>query len=151
MISSSHGKPAVAFTAGRPNILGCPGDGRCLSTFQTITTLPAGYTETNTCSQIHLALSEKFLYAPNQGHNSIAGFSVNIFSGGLPASGHVSTAAVPSVRKLDPEGRFLFSAGEQSGRLASNRINGDSGELTPLETSTVGQRPLSVLVTCLGG
>jgi hypothetical protein len=29
MISSSHGKPAVAFTPGRLNILGRPGDGRC--------------------------------------------------------------------------------------------------------------------------
>jgi hypothetical protein len=29
MISSSHGKPAVALTPGRPKILGRPGDGRC--------------------------------------------------------------------------------------------------------------------------
>jgi 6-phosphogluconolactonase len=35
------------------------------SAFQTITTLPAGYTERNTCSQIQIAPSGKFLYAPN--------------------------------------------------------------------------------------
>jgi 6-phosphogluconolactonase len=122
-----------------------------LSAFQTITTLPAGYTERNTCSQIQIASSGKFLYAPNRGHNSIAGFSVDHSTGRLTAIGHVSTEAVPSAFSLDPEGKFLFAAGSQSGRLASYRINGDTGELTPLETYSVGQRPMWVLMTRLGG
>jgi 6-phosphogluconolactonase len=122
-----------------------------LSAFQTITTLPAGYTERNTCSQIQISASGKFLYAPNRGHNSIAGFSVDPSTGRLTAIGHVSTEPVPGAFSLDPEGTFLFAAGNQSGRLASYRINGDTGELTPLETYAVGQRPMWVLMTRLGG
>jgi 6-phosphogluconolactonase len=122
-----------------------------LSAFQTITTLPAGYTERNTCSQIQISSSGKFLYAPNRGHNSIAGFSVDPSTGRLTAIGQVSTEPVPSAFSLDPEGKFLFAAGSQSGRLASYRINGDTGELTPLETYSVGQRPMWVLMTSLGG
>ena len=122
-----------------------------LSAFQTITTLPDGYTGRNTCSQIQMSSSGKFLYVPNRGHNSIAGFSVDPSTGRLTAIGQVSTEAVPSAFSLDPEGKFVFAAGSASGRLASYRINGDTGELTPLETYPVGNRPIGVLVTSLGG
>jgi len=121
-----------------------------LSAFQTITTLPDGYTGRNTCSQIQITSSGKFLYVPNRGHNSVAGFSVGASSGRLTAIGQVSTEAVPSAFSLDPEGKFLFAAGSESGRLASYRINGDTGKLTPLETYSVGKRPMWVLVTSFG-
>ena len=121
-----------------------------LTAFQTITTLPEGYTGRNTCSQIQVSASGKFLYVPNRGHNSIAGFSVDASNGRLTAIGQVSTEAVPNAFSMDPEGKFIFAAGAASGRLASYRINGDTGELTPLETYSVGQRPAGVLVTSLG-
>ena len=120
-----------------------------LSAFQTITTLPDGHTGRNTCSMIQIASSGKFLYAPNRGHNNIAAFSVDA-TGQLTSIGQVSTEVVPSAFSLDPEGRFLFAAGSESGRLASYRITGDTGELTPLETYSVGKRPMSVLITSLG-
>ena len=122
-----------------------------LSAFQTIPTLPEGFSGRNTCSQIQITPSGKFLYAPNRGHNSIAGFSVDASSGRMMAIGRVSTEAVPSAFSLDPEGNFLFAAGSESGRLASYRINGDTGELTPLETYSGGKRPMGVLITNLGG
>ena len=122
-----------------------------LSAFQTITTLPAGYTERNTCSQIQITPSGQFLYAPNRGHNSIAGFAVDGASGRLTAIGHVATEAVPSAFSLDPAGHFLFAAGSASNRLASYRVNSETGALTPLETYAVGKRPMWVLMTRLGG
>jgi len=122
-----------------------------LSAFQTITTLPDGHTERNTCSQIQISSSGKFLYVPNRGHNSIAGFSVDASSGRLTAIGQVPTEAVPSAFSLDPEGKFVFVAGSASGRLASYTINSDTGGLTPIETLPVGQWPMGVLVTNLGG
>ena len=121
-----------------------------LSAFQTITTLPDGFAERNTCSQIQISPSGKFLYVPNRGHNSIAGFSVDSSTGTLTAIGQVPTEAVPSAFSLDPEGKFVFAAGSASGRLASYRVNGDTGGLTPLQTYSVGQRPMWVLVTRLG-
>ena len=38
----------------------------------------------------------------------------------------------------------------ESGRLASYRINGETGALTPLATYDVGRRPMSVLAIRLG-
>jgi 6-phosphogluconolactonase len=118
-----------------------------LSAVQTVTTLPGGYTARNTCSQIHLTASGRYLYVGNRGHNSIAGFAVDAGTGQLTSVGHVPTEAVPSAFGLDPAGHFLFAAGTASGRLASYRINGETGVLTPLTTYAVGQRPAAVLAT----
>ena len=114
-----------------------------LSAVQTITTLPSGYTARNTCSQIHLTPSGRFLYVANRGHNSIAGFAVDA-AGRLTPAGHVSTEPVPSNFVLDPTGHFAFAAGSESGRLASYRINSETGALTALETYAVGRRPMGL-------
>src|SRR5215471_10632320 len=79
-----------------------------LSAFQTISTLPDGYTGRNTCSQIQLTPSGHFLYVPNRGHNSIAGFAVAP-DGRLTALGRVATEAVPSAFSLDPAGKFVYA------------------------------------------
>jgi len=117
---------------------------------QTVTTLPDGYSARNTCSQIHLTASAQFLYVANRGHNSIAGFVVDAATGHLTAIRQTSTEPVPSAFCLDPADRFLFAAGSASGRLASYRINSETGALTPLATYAVGQRPQAVLATRLG-
>jgi 6-phosphogluconolactonase len=121
-----------------------------LSAVQTVTTLPDGYTARNTCSQIHLTASGKFLYVANRGHNSIAGFAVDASTGHLTPLGHVATEAVPSAFSLDPAGTFVFAAGTVTGQLASYRISAETGLLTPLATQAVGQRPSAVLTTRLG-
>ena len=122
-----------------------------LSLFQTMTTLPEGYTERNTCSQIQVSASGRFLYAPNRGHNSIACFSVNTSTGQLTATGRVASEPIPNALCLDPQDKFLFSAGQESGRMASFSVNQDSGELTPLETYPLGNRPAWVSITELPG
>jgi len=83
-------------------------------------------------------------------YNSIAGFSVDASSGRLTAIGRVETEAVPSAFSLDPEAKFLYAAGSETGVLASYGINGGTGELTPLETYSVGKRPMDVLITDQG-
>jgi 6-phosphogluconolactonase len=120
-----------------------------LAAVQTITTLPGGFTARNTCSQIHLTPSAGFLYVANRGHNSVAGFSVDA-AGRLNLVGHASTEPVPSAFCLDPAGHFVFAAGSASGRLASYRIDNETGALTPLATYEVGRRPQAVLATALG-
>ncbi len=121
-----------------------------LSAFQTISTLPEGHTERNTCSQIQMTPAGDFLYVPNRGHNSIAGFAVDAQTGTLTAAGRVPTEAVPSAFSLDPQGKFVFAAGSATARLAAYAINTQSGQLTPLATYDAGQRPMWVLTTTLG-
>jgi 6-phosphogluconolactonase len=123
-----------------------------LSSVQTTSTLPAGHSERSTCSQIHLTPSGRFLYVGNRAvdGSGIAAFSVDPETGHLTAAGHSPTEAVPSAFCLDPAGHFLFAAGTASGRLASYRINEQSGALTPLALEEVGHRPAAVLATRIG-
>jgi 6-phosphogluconolactonase len=114
---------------------------------QTVSTLPPGFSARNSCAEIRITPSGRFLYASNRGHNSIAGFRVAESTGELTSLGQTATDAVPRAFSLDPAGQFLFAAGQESGRLAAYRINQETGTLEPLETYSVGARPIWVLIT----
>jgi 6-phosphogluconolactonase len=122
-----------------------------LSAFQTVSTLPEDFNGSNSCAQIRMTPSGQFLYAPNRGHNSIAGFSVDAVSGELTPLGHTPTEPVPRAFNIDPTGNFLYAAGLESGRLTAYRIDQTTGTLAHLETYTVGTRPMWVLITELSG
>ena len=91
------------------------------------------------------------MYAPNRGHNSIAGFSVDPSTGTLSAAGHAATQAVPRGFSLDPQGKFVYAAGLETGNLTSYMIDQTTGELTPSEIYPLGNRPMWVLITELEG
>ena len=118
-----------------------------LAPFQTVSTLPEDYNGQNSCSQIQIAPSGKFLYAPNRGHNSIACFSVDASDGRLTPIGQFPTQAVPRAFSLDPRGNFLYAAGLESGRLACYRVDTSTGGLEPLEVIPLGKAPMWVLIT----
>lgn len=122
-----------------------------LTAMQTVSTLPAGYTGQNSCAQIRIAPSGKFLYAPNRGHNSIACFTVDATSGLLTPNGHAASEPVPRAFNLDPAGNFLYAAGLESGRLAAYRIDANTGALHPLKLYPLGRRPMWVLLLNLPG
>src|SRR5437667_5207981 len=121
-----------------------------LSVVATTPSLPGGATVRNTCSQIYLTPSARFLYVGNRGHNSIAGFAVDSATGRLTPAGHAPTEAVPTAFGLDSTGTFLFAAGTASGRLASYRVDGATGALAPLDIYTVGRRPAAAPALPLG-
>lgn len=120
-----------------------------LSPLQRISTLPDGYDQPNTCSQIQMTPSGRFLYAPNRGHNSVASFTVDATTGRLSATGRVAAEPVPRAFNVDPDGRFVYATGLDSGRIASYAIDQATGALTPLETYEGGNRPMWVLLTRL--
>jgi 6-phosphogluconolactonase len=122
-----------------------------LSAVQRVGTLPDGFSGRNTCSQIHLTPSARFLYVGNRGHNSIAGFAVDPATGRLRPLEHAPTEAVPSAFGLDTGGDCLFAAGTATGKLASYRIDAATGALAPLAVIDVGRRPAAVLATRLSG
>ncbi|MCY3544076.1 MAG: beta-propeller fold lactonase family protein [Chloroflexi bacterium] len=120
-------------------------DAGTLSAFQTTSTLPDGYEGQNSCSQIQIAPSGEFLYAPNRGHNSIACFSVDAHSGALTPIGHAASEAVPRAFSIDPTGQYLYAAGLDTGKLAAYRIE-DDGTLARIATYDVGEGPMWVLL-----
>lgn len=121
-----------------------PANGQ-LTPFQTLSTLPEGFQERNSCSQIQITPNGKYVYAPNRGHDSIAGFAVGD-DGRLTALGQTPSEAVPRAFGIDPTGGYLYSAGLESGKLAAFRIDDGSGSLERIGTYEVGQAPMWVLI-----
>ena len=117
-----------------------------LTNFQNISTLPASFTDENTCADIHITSDGKYLYASNRGHNSIAAYSVSSSNGELTLINQYLTEPIPREFGLSPNGDYLYAGGEGSGNIAVYSINTD-GSLSKLATYTAGTKVTWVLVT----
>jgi 6-phosphogluconolactonase len=116
-----------------------------LTPFQTLSTLPEGYDGDNTCAQIHIHPTGRFLYVSNRGHDSIAMFAIDEATGRLTSLGQQPTEKTPRTFNLDPRGQYLYAAGQGTGRLAAYRVEAQTGSLEPLGTYAVGNNPMWVL------
>jgi 6-phosphogluconolactonase len=116
-----------------------------IEAFQTSSTLPADFSERNSCADLELTPSGKFLYVSNRGHNSIACFRLDKETGAMSLVDIASTEMTPRSFNVDPSERYLFAAGQGSGNLAAYRIDPNSGQLTRFETYAVGKQPWWVL------
>ena len=118
-----------------------------LSPVQTVATLPPeGYTpgpEPNSCSQIRITPNGKFLYAPNRGHDSVACFRIGD-EGGLDTIGYIATERHTRGTAMDPDGKYFYTTGTQSGNMASYTISQQTGALEPLEIIELGDTPMWV-------
>jgi 6-phosphogluconolactonase len=101
-----------------------------LSEIQTISTLPADFTGFNTCAEIALHPSGKFLYGSNRGHNSVALFTIDPASGKLTFVERTSTEGkIPRSFAIDPTGKFLVAANQDSNNLVVFNIDPETGRL----------------------
>lgn len=115
-----------------------------LQPFQTVSTLPAGFSGANSCARLKITSDGRFLYAANRGHNSIAAFTVDPNSGELSALGQFATEPIPRGFDVTADGKFLVAAGQASGKVVVYRIL-STGGLDQLATYEVGPRPWWVM------
>ena len=120
-------------------------DAGTLTAFQTVPTLPTGWSGRNSCAQIQIAPDGGMLFAPNRGHDSIACFAIDPDSGSLERTAIVPSERVPRALSLDPTGQFMYAAGLDSGRLAAYKVNSAWGGLDPIALYDVGTEPMWVL------
>ena len=111
-----------------------------LSPFQTVSTIPDDFTAKNRCAEIHITASGKCLYVANRGHNSMACFSIDS-AGKLKSVGQIPCEAETRAFELDPEGNFLYAAGEKSNKLLAYRVNPETAELKLIETYSTAKGP----------
>jgi len=96
-----------------------------------ISTLPEGYSEPNTCADIHMSKDGKFLYASNRGHNSIVIYSVSSTDGTLSFLAHESTRGDgPRNFSLSPDESYLLVANQLTQNIVSFKRDNVTGLLT---------------------
>ncbi|HEU4766863.1 MAG TPA: lactonase family protein [Pyrinomonadaceae bacterium] len=114
-----------------------------LTTIDTTSTLPSGYSEVSYCADVHVSPSGKFLYGSNRGHNSIVVFAIDKDTGIPTLVEHVSTQGNwPRNFVIDPSGKFLLVANQRSDNVVIFRIDAKTGRLTP--SGQVAQIPAPV-------
>jgi 6-phosphogluconolactonase len=102
-----------------------------LKFIQNISSHPADYTGAKGSADIHVSPDGKFLYASNRGdaHN-IAIFSINPENGKLSARGFQSTMGlVPRNFMIDPTGKYLLVANQQSNNIVIFKRDLQTGQL----------------------
>lgn len=116
-----------------------------LQELQTVSTLPPGFAGQNTCADIHVAPSGRFVYGSNRGHDSIVILEVDHRTGQLECVGHQSTEGkTPRSFALDPSGSVLLAANQDTDTVVSFRVNPQTGQLAP--TGHVTRVPAPVCV-----
>lgn len=102
-----------------------------LSEFQTISTLPDGFTGTNTCAELVIHPNGRFLYGTNRGHDSIAVFAIDPATGKLTLVERVSSQGKwPRNFTFDPTGKWILCSNHNSDNAVVFRVDGTTGKLT---------------------
>ncbi len=109
-----------------------------LTPLQTLSSLPEDFNRANnSTARCEMTPDGRFVYVANRGHQSIACYSINAKNGRATKLGQVPTEKTPRSFTIDPTGRYLYAAGQSSGRIASFRIL-DDGLLERFATDEAG-------------
>jgi 6-phosphogluconolactonase len=101
-----------------------------LTEFQTISTLPPGYSGSSFTAEIVAHPNGKYVYGSNRGHDSISVFSVDPKSGRLEFVEATATGGrTPRNFALEPGGNRLYAANQNSGFVAVFDVDPKTGRL----------------------
>ncbi|HEY2900294.1 MAG TPA: lactonase family protein [Polyangia bacterium] len=127
-----------------------------LTPFQTLSTLPEGFAGETYAAEVVVHPSGKFLYGSNRGHDSVAMFSLNA-TGQMTLLGFETgdgAVATPRSIAMDPGGRFLLVANQQSALgegILWFRVDATTGRLTKVGGLTAVPSPYFVGIVYLPG
>jgi 6-phosphogluconolactonase len=103
-----------------------------LSELQTVSSLPEKFDGPNTCAEIGIHPSGKYVYASNRGHDSVVLFAVDREKGTLTYVEAQSTGGkTPRHFGIHPSGAHLAIANQNSDTLLLCRIEEATGRLKP--------------------
>jgi 6-phosphogluconolactonase len=108
-----------------------------LTESQTVSTLPPDFSGTNSCADVHVHPSGRFVYGSNRGHDSVVAFAIDQSTGKLNLIAHESTRGKwPRNFAVDPAGAFLLVANQHTDNVVAFRIDQQTGKLTATGQTT---------------
>ncbi len=117
-----------------------------LTPLATVSTLPEVFQGRNSCAEIVVHPSGKFLYGSNRGDDSIALFSIDPKTGKAGFVSRQSTRGkTPRHFALDPTGRWLLAENQDSNDIFVFRVDRATGRLEPVGDRTEVGSPVCLL------
>jgi 6-phosphogluconolactonase len=118
-----------------------------LQTVSALSTLRKDYKDPKEAAEIAVHPNGKFLYASNRaGIDTISTFSIDPVKGTLKLKDEFPTMGkTPRNFAIDPTGKFLLAANQQSNNIVILRIDATTGALTP--TGEITEVPAPVCIT----
>jgi 6-phosphogluconolactonase len=108
-------------------------------------TVPADYNEVSHCADLQITPDGRFLYGSNRGHDSIAIYAVDQFTGHLILVDYQKTLGeTPRNFAIDPSGQYLVVANQNSDSLVVFRIDKRTGRLASVGKQTKIGTPMCV-------
>lgn len=103
-----------------------------LNELQTVSTLPEYFDGANTCAEVDVHPSGKWLYASNRGHNSVVLFTIDPNKGTLTFVEEQGTGgSKPRHFGIEPSARHLAIGNQDSDTVLVCRIDAGNGRLKP--------------------
>ena len=116
-----------------------------IAALQSISTLPDDYKGESYCADIHVHPNNRFVYASNRGHNSIAVFKLDT-DGALDIIQYQSTKGDwPRNFAIDPEGQVLLVANQRSDNVVIFRIDQETGMLVETGMEITVSKPACII------
>jgi 6-phosphogluconolactonase len=102
-----------------------------LKDIQTVSSLPDGFQGHNTCAEVAVHPSGKFVYGSNRGHNSIAVFAVGTDGKLTPVQHEPTQGKNPRHFAFDPSGKWLLAENQNSDSIVTFSLDPSIGRLKP--------------------
>ena len=117
-----------------------------LEPLQILPSIPATFTGDNTGGAIDVALSGRFVYVSNRGHDSVGIFRVDASTGLLsPVAWEPTKGATPRFIGLDPSGARLYAANQRGDTVVEFDVDEASGALKATGRIVVAGTPVCVV------
>ncbi len=115
-----------------------------LSTIQDIPTLPRDFTGKSFTAEVRVSPDGRFVYGSNRGHDSIAVLRVGDDHKLTLIQIESINGKTPRNFNLDPSGKFLLTAGQNSGRIRVFEIDQKTGRLKKTDHSVKIPSPVCI-------
>src|SRR5262249_36204606 len=103
-----------------------------LKDFQTVSTLAPHFTGGNTCAEVQVAPSGRFVYASNRGENTVAVFSAAPDTGRLTLlQSEPTQGRTPRHFSISPRGDWLLVENQESDNVVVFRVDDKTGRISP--------------------
>ncbi len=123
-----------------------------LTSIHTLSTLPSGFSGSNTGAEVWVHPSGSWVYGSNRGDDSIVRYTLDSSTGRMTLGGHdKSGGTTPRSFAIDPSGRFLLAANQGSNLTVVFAIDATTGALTATGNQVTTTGPTFVEVVLLAG